>query len=186
MEKRSNHKTSLLILLGITLVLSAFWINSERSMSYPEPHEAMFANDKNLVLIPAYKLNNEALFFFIKDQQFFGAAKLNKGLFGWKQPLMAWDPMSDRSTYDIPGSLQGYGDYLVYGLIKNNDADYRIEVNEKDAVILPFAMLPPEKVKAYELEDLYLWYFESKEPLHHGRIEFLNRDTLELIERVDF
>ncbi|MEB1808558.1 MAG: hypothetical protein LPK26_14920 [Bacillaceae bacterium] len=69
--------------------------------------------------------------------------------------------------------MQGYGDYLVYGLIKNG-ADYRIEVNEKDAVILPFAMLPPEKVKANELENMYLWYYENEEPLHHGRIEFIN------------
>lgn len=155
MEKRRNHRTSLLILIGIILVLTSFWISSERSISYSEPHEAMLANDRELILIPAYKIDDEALFFFIKDQQFFGAAKVKKGIFGWKQPMMAWSPMSDRSSYEIPGGYQGYGEYLVYGLIKNG-ADYRIEVNEKDPVILPFAMLPPAEVKANHLENMYL------------------------------
>ena len=53
--------------------------NNGKSSSYLEPQDALLAMDSELLLVPAYKYNNEALFFFIKNEHNMGAFYVHKG-----------------------------------------------------------------------------------------------------------
>lgn len=64
----------------IVIFITVIWLFSEKSSSYSEPQEAILAAEKDLVLIPAYKINSNALFFFIKDKNNLGATYVGKGL----------------------------------------------------------------------------------------------------------
>ncbi len=50
----------------IVIFIIVIWLVSEKSSSYSEPQEAIFAVEKDLELTPAYKINSYALFFFHK------------------------------------------------------------------------------------------------------------------------
>ena len=81
--------------ISITIILMVFisffiWIMSEKSSSYSEPSEALFAIDQEMVLIPGYKKDDEALYFFIKDKNYFGATHVKRGIFGWKTGVLTW------------------------------------------------------------------------------------------------
>ena len=54
------------LMLVFLILIAVIWVTSAKSDSYSEPQEALFAIDNGLLLIPSYKINDKALFFFIK------------------------------------------------------------------------------------------------------------------------
>lgn len=86
---------------------------SEKSSSYSEPQEALL-DDKDMLLVPAYKMNGEALFFFIKDKNYLGATYVKEGLFGWKTGVLTWGSMGIKGYEKLSGS-SGHGDNLSMG-----------------------------------------------------------------------
>ena len=78
---------------------------------------------------------------------------------------------------------QGYGDNLIYGLIKNGD-ELIVKKNEDVAQMLNLEMLPRNIVEDYHLQDLYLWYIQSEEALEEGEIKLINKYSDEVIDEV--
>ncbi|NEY71409.1 aspartyl-tRNA synthetase [Bacillus mesophilus] len=179
-------KISLSILIVILITISLIWFIAEKSNSYSEPNEALLAIDKDLLLYPAYKRNGNALFFFIKDKNHLGATYVKKGLFGWKSGMLTYSPMDHKRNYEKLNGYQGHSDNLIYGLIKIKDGDEKyIKIDENNANLLSLEMLPSYIVEEYQLEDIYIWYFESDTALEVGEIKLMNKNTDEVIDTID-
>lgn len=72
LERSELMKRWLLSTLLVAVIIAIVWVLSEKPNSYSEPQEALFEIDNDLLLIPAYKLNDKALFFFIKNEENLG------------------------------------------------------------------------------------------------------------------
>lgn len=179
-------KKRLIISLSLLTMLIAFiWVMSEKSVSYSEPQEALFAIDNDLLLIPGYKLNGKALFFFIKNGNGLGTAYVKKSFFGWKAGALTWSPMDSDREYEKLNGSRGHGENLMYGLIRHGD-ERLVQINEERATILDLAMLPTKEIEKFRLEGLYIWYLESEQPLDGGEIKLLEKDTNREIDTNDF
>ena len=182
---KNKSRTSISITILLMVFISFFiWLMSEKSSSYSEPSEALFASDQDMVLIPGYKMNDEALYFFIKDKNYLGATYVKKGLFGWKSGVLTWGSSDFKASSDNLNSYSGHGDNLVYGLIKNGD-ERIIKMGEHEAKLLNLEMLPNSTVQEYQLQDMYIWYFESETALDRGEIKLLNKSTGEQLDAID-
>ncbi|MGF3104435.1 aspartyl-tRNA synthetase [Rossellomorea sp. DUT-2] len=171
-------------LLIVVIALSASWTYAEDQDSYTEPYQAIQAVDKGLQLIPAYKMGDESLYFFIKDKTNLGATVVRKGIFGWKSGVFTWGSMDPEREYKKLQGIEGHGEGLVYGLIRNGD-ERVVMVDDQEAKVLDLAMLSPSIVKEYQLEGLYLWYVESDKNLNAQQVKLLREDTREIIDSVD-
>ena len=99
-------------------------------------------------------MDNQRLFFlskstiiiniaFIKNTNNLGAAYVQKGLFGWKAEMLTWSPMDNERSYENLNGYQGYGENLIYGLIRQGN-ERLVQIGENHATILNLAaMLPP-------------------------------------------
>jgi hypothetical protein len=157
---------------------------SEKSSSYSEPSEALFAIDQEMVLIPGYKKDDESLYFFIKDKNYLGATYVKKGLFGWKSGVLTWGSSDFKVSSDSLNGYSGHGENLIYGLINNGDKRI-IKMGENEAKLLNLEMLPNSTVQEYQLQDMYIWYFESETALDRGEIKLLNKSTGEQLDAID-
>ncbi|WP_339215931.1 aspartyl-tRNA synthetase [Solibacillus sp. FSL W8-0372] len=182
--KQGSFKKAVNAFTVIAIFITVIWIISGKSNSYSKPQEAIFAVENDLVLIPAYKINRNALFFFIKDKNNLGATYVRKGLFGWKAEFLSWSPMDYERNYENLNGYQGHGENLIFGLIKDSD-DLLIQLGDKSAKILNLEMLPTEVVEEYQLAGLYIWYFEIDTALEEGKIRLINNTTEEVIEEID-
>ncbi|UZM97921.1 hypothetical protein OL548_23780 [Lysinibacillus sp. MHQ-1] len=73
--------------------------------------------------------------------------------------------------------LKGHSDSLIYGLIRNGDKQL-IKIGERYATILDLAViLPPSEVEKYQLDGLFIWYFESHTPPNEEEITRINKVT---------
>jgi hypothetical protein len=171
------------VLIIVFVTLTVIWVYSEAQDTYSEPQYAIQAIDKDLLLIPAYKINDESLYFFIKDKKNLGSVKVRKGLFGWKSGMFTWSQMDSKRKYEKLNGVQGYGENLLYGLIRNGD-ERVVTVDGHEAEILNLAMIPPSLLEEYNLEGLYLWYFESDDNLNHEQLMLLHRETHEIIQSI--
>ncbi|WRP07231.1 aspartyl-tRNA synthetase [Rossellomorea aquimaris] len=168
----------------VVIALTASWAYAEDQDSYTEPHKAIQAVDKDLQLIPVYKIGDESLYFFIKDKTNLGATVVRKGIFGWKSGMFTWGPIDlDREYVTLQG-IQEHGEGLVYGLIRNGD-ERVVTVDGHEASMVNLSMLSPSVVKDYQLEGLYLWYVESDKNLNNQQVKLLHKDTREIIDSVD-
>ena len=184
MSKNVFSKGSLIIFtLSFISVLLVYLFLSEISNSYSEPSEALLAADDNLVLIPAYKLDDDSLYFFIKDQENLGASFIHNGLFGWKAEDLTWSRFDTNIRNSQLNDFHGYEDDLIYGLIKNGD-ELIVKKDEDVARMLNLEMLPRNIVEDYHLQDLYLWYIKSDSALEKGEITLINKYSEEVIDVV--
>ncbi|MDE5415254.1 aspartyl-tRNA synthetase [Alkalihalobacterium chitinilyticum] len=177
------NKKQMMFMIGlfvIAIVIGGFMYD-EYQQSYPEPQQALFATDPNLILIPAYKIGNEALFFLFKEGKHLGAAQLKKGLLGWKPPMITYSPLGDVDAYDKLSGYQGYGGHLIYGLIPDGTR-YEVIVEEEPAGLLPLAMLPEDEVEELGLEGFYLWYYESGDTIRGGTIYLRDLNTGKIVD----
>ncbi|GKV70134.1 hypothetical protein NCCP2716_26320 [Sporosarcina sp. NCCP-2716] len=174
-----NRSGLITVAVAIVLVLGGVWIVA--SDAYGEPEEALAAYDPSLLLIPAYQLDDRALYFFINDRNGFGATYVRKGLFGWKNEFLSWSSLDQKRKYDGFGSVQGHGGTLVYGLTRHGE-EWRFEVDGEDAEILNLETLPAEQVQTYRLEGLSVWYAETEEQLDDPEIIYYEKETGEELE----
>ncbi|HZH59017.1 MAG TPA: aspartyl-tRNA synthetase [Metabacillus sp.] len=143
------------------------------------------ATEDDLLLIPAYYIEDEALFFFIKNRNTLGASFVDKGFFGWKAGTLTWSPMEDHYDEKLNG-YQGHGGNLIYGIIKGGEEEgFIVKVNENEANILNLAMLPAKVINQYQLENLYIWYFESDSAIEEGEIKLINKETNQEIDVIE-
>lgn len=181
-----KHSTILkyVFLFIVVIALTACWAYAEDQDSYTEPYQAIQAVDKDLQLIPAYKLGDESLYFFIKDKTNLGATKVRTGIFGWKSGLFTWGPLDPDRDYENLQGIQGHGEGLVYGLIRNGD-ERVVTVGDQEASMVNLSLLSPSVVKEHQLEGLYLWYVESDKNLNAQQVKLLRKDNREIIDSVD-
>lgn len=184
MEKNEflKFKKTKIIMLLICIVVICLIYNIKTS--YSKPQEAILSVENDLMLIPAYKNNNEALFFFIKDNNNLGASLVYSGLFGWKPSMLTWSPMDQIINYEKLTGFQGYGENLIYGVIKNVDGKI-IKVNEKEASILYMDMLPTDIVKKYKLDGLSIWYFKVDKGIEDAKVKLIDKSTTEVISSIE-
>lgn len=171
----------------VAIILAVVWVMVEKFDTYTEPPKALLAIDNELLLIPAYQMNDKALFFFIKDKDSLGAVYVRKGLFGWKAGMLTWSAIDNERHYDSDylNGTQGQDGSLLYGLIKNGD-DRIVQVNEEQAKMLNLATVGQENIEEYRLEELFIWYFEGDESITEGEIKLLDKDTGEELDPVNF
>ena len=188
MNKKSYSKLIISLAIFIFTFYCIAFLLSEKSDSYEEPHEAILANDiasdKDFLLIPAYKINGLALFFFIKDKNNLGAVYVDEGIFGWKAGMFTWSSYGKEIVSDKLSDIHGHGGNLIFGLIRDGDKRL-VTAGESNAKILNLAMLPPSVVKEYHLEGLYIWYFETDKSLNDGKIKLIDKKTGEELHSVD-
>lgn len=171
------------MLILMLFSLAYFWLQTEKSSSYPEPQDALNSLDKNRLLIPAYKLNDASLSFFIDDSNILGAAFVKKGLLGWKTGIITSSPIEEIEPRKING-FQGQDEHLIYGLILNEHNHY-VEVNGVRSALLDLeTMLKQSSVKEYELENISLWYYQSENPIEQGEIELYDQENSQLLDRI--
>lgn len=182
MKKLLQAKFSVSFIVIILLFFGFNWISTEKAISFSEPKEALLSLDPNLLLIPGYKVNDQSLYFFIKDKQELGVTFLHEGIFGWKTGEIRLTPIGEMKNDE---DYQVYDNFFVYGLSKNAE-NTLIKVNDKEAKILDLQMLEPSIVKEYGLEGMYIWYLESDIPLVDGKIEHLNKNTGEVTNSTKF
>jgi hypothetical protein len=182
MKKSSNFilLTSFLVLI----TLMSIWSLVEYQESFSEPNEAIYAENKDLLLIPAYKLGEESLFFFIKGKNNLGAVYAFKGLFGWKCGMLTSGPVDPKREFDRLEGYQAHGEKLIYGLFRKGDEQV-VTVDDQEANVLNLALLSPPVVKEYKLEDVYLWYFEKDSGVAYEQIKLVQKDTGEIIQSID-
>lgn len=187
MEKTTKTIISGTILTSILLFIFFAWFIPEKANSYSEPNEALSAFDSDLVLIPGYKMNNDSLYFFIKNNNSLGASYVREGPFGWKAGLLTWGPMGTNYEDGDLNGVQGHGETLIYGLVKNK-VDRYVEVNGKRVKMLNLKMLGDALLQKYGLEDVYLWYYESGKQLDEVtlKVELFDGETNELIDSLDY
>lgn len=189
MKKKSYTK----LIISLPVLIFAFYcivfLLFETSNSYKEPQEAILANDtaseNDFLLIPGYKVNGKALFFFIKDKNNLGAVYADKGIFGWKAGMFTWSEYDKEIGSDKLEDIHGHGGNLIFGLIRGGD-EHLVKINENNAKILNLVMLSPGIVEKFQLEGLYIWYFESDKPLNDTEIELVSKNTGEELYSVDF
>ncbi len=183
MNKKVMSKRIAVIILIFVFVF--IWGMGERASSYSEPSKALFAIDQDMELIPGYKMDDEALYFFIKDKNYLGATFVKKGLFGWKTGMLTWGSADFKVSSENLNGHSGHGENLIYGLIKNGD-ERIIKMGENEAKLLNLEMLPNSIVQEYQLQDMYIWYFESETALDSGEIKLLNKSTEEQLDSVNY
>ncbi|WP_285395451.1 aspartyl-tRNA synthetase [Lysinibacillus sp. fls2-241-R2A-57] len=184
MKQGSFKKNTGIAFAVIAIFIIVIWLISEKSISYSEPQEAILAVEKDLVLIPAYKINSNSLFFFIKDQNNLGVTYVREGLWGWKVEFLTWISMDKNRNYENLNGYQRYDENLIFGLIKDGD-DRLLQLDDKKATILNLEMLPTEVVEKHQLKGLYIWYFESDTALEEGTIKLINKATKEVIDEIN-
>ena len=180
-------KRWLLTTLLVAVIIVIVWVLPEKPNSYSEPQEALFEIDNDLFLIPGCKLNDKALFFFIKNEENLGSVYVQKRMFGWTADMLTWSPMASKRNYDSDSlnGFQGQGENLIYGLIKQGD-DRIVQVNDEQATILNLAMLPQDEIERFRLEGLYIWYLEIEEPLTGWEIKLMDKNTGQELDNADF
>ncbi|PIJ96211.1 hypothetical protein GAG94_02110 [Lysinibacillus sphaericus] len=91
--------------------------------------------------------------------------------------MLTWDPMDKERGYEKLDHLKGHSDSLIYGLIRNGD-EQLIKIGERYATILDLAVIPPpSEVEKYQLDGLFIWYFESHTPPNEEEITRINKVT---------
>ncbi|MBN8192967.1 aspartyl-tRNA synthetase [Bacillus sp. NTK074B] len=170
--------------LMVVIALTSLWAYAEHQDSYSDPHVAILSEDSKLLLIPAYKLGDESLYFIIKSKHNLGAVYAHEGLLGWKSGMLTWGPIDPDRKFDMLEGHKGHGDHLIYGLFKKGD-ERVVKVDDQQATILNLALLSPEAVKEYHLEDVYLWYFEKDPDRTYHQIKLVEKETDEDLQIID-
>ncbi|WP_409250576.1 aspartyl-tRNA synthetase [Bacillus sp. SCS-153A] len=172
------------ILFILVIAILGMWSIGEQQDSHMEPHQAIQATEEGLTLIPAYKGEDQSLYFFIKDRNNLGAVYVNKGIFGWKSGMLTWGPKGSMNNFDKLGGFQMHGENLVYGLIRLGQ-EQSVRVDEHEADLLNLAMLPSSVVQEHHLEGLFLWYFEMDDQSEYEQVKLLHKDTQEIIQLIE-
>lgn len=183
LKKASFAKIPVSLFMMIVIIVFVIWFLYEKSTSYSQPQEALSAIENDLWLIPASEQFDEALFFFIKDQNNLGATIVHEGLFGWKAGNLTWSSIDTKRNYEKLNGYQKHDENLIYGIIKDG-TNRQIKVNENDAHIVHL-LLPSNVIEDYQLEDLYIWYFESDSAIEEGKIKLINKQTQELLDSIN-
>lgn len=102
---------------------------------------------------------------------------------GWKAEYRAWSPIDSKRNYETLNSYQGYGDNLIYGIIKYNE-NLHIKMGGKNVKTINLETLPSNVVEEYQLENLSIWYFESDTPLDQEEIKLINKNTGQVLDAI--
>jgi hypothetical protein len=182
MGKLVQAKFSVIFFVILSLIIGFNWFTGEKAKSFSEPNEALLDLDKDLLLIPVYKENNVSLYFFMKDNDKLGATFLEHGIFGWKTSgNLRYFPIKEHKVYEKLDRYIVHDEYFVYGLI-NSNVEPLIKLNGTDAKIINLASLDSAEIKEYNLENMYIWYYESEMPIANGKIEMFNTQTGDQID----
>lgn len=181
---RSHSKLFIsLIVLGIILItVFTVWSISENKIFYEEPQKALLGENKDLILIPAYVTEDKALYFFIKDSNNLGAAKINNGLFGWKSDYLVWSTTTGTITDEKFNGYQTDGDEIIFGLMKNGQ-DFTVMADDIPAEKINLEVSLHNESVEMDLENVYLWYIESDNLSNIKELILVNQNTNEELDR---
>lgn len=178
------NKKSVTIVGIIVLVLAVIWLFYLKNTSYEKPKQAIRAAEENLTLIPAHQTDNQALYFFVKDDHKYGVTYAQKGMWGWKTRGIIWTKIhDDRNTSEKLTGYQEYEGQLMYGLLKNTK-NRAIYFNKQQATFLNLDELPKEVVKKYRLEGMAIWYLEHDAVIEKGVLRLVDTKTNKTIHRI--
>ncbi|KAA0957588.1 aspartyl-tRNA synthetase [Planococcus kocurii] len=181
---RSHSKLFILLLVSAVILITVFtvWSISENKISYEEPQKALLAENKDLILIPAYVTEDKALYFFIKDSNNIGTAKITNGLFGWKSDYLAWSTTTGTITDEKFNGYQIYGDEIIFGLMKNGQ-DFTVMADDIPTEKINLEVSLHNESVEMDLENVYLWYIESDNLSNIKELILVNQNTNEELDR---
>lgn len=182
MKNRSKLVISLIVLGVILITVFTVWAVSENKISYEEPQKALLAEDEDLFLIPAYVTQDKALYFFMKDSNNIGAAKINNELFGWKSDYLVWSTATGTIADEKFNGYQTYGDEIIFGLMKNGQ-DLIVMADDIPAEKISLEGSLYDESVEMNLENLYLWYIESDNLSNTKQLILVNQNTNEELDR---
>lgn len=177
---------SLFICLGLVFVI---WSMTEIAQSFDEPLEALQNTKQDMeVVIPAYKINDEALFFFIDQKNQLGTALLKEGIYGWKAGPVSTNPLGDeRLLVNELGNYHVYENSMIYGLLSDENGSLEVKINGGQARTLQVGgMLEKEIAQKYNLQNTILWYYQQDELIPEGGYVELLKDKVELVDEKGF
>ncbi|OHR67393.1 hypothetical protein HMPREF3291_10810 [Bacillus sp. HMSC76G11] len=175
----------LFICFGLAFVI---WSMTEISQSFDEPLEALQHTKHDMeVVIPAYKINDEALFFFIDQKNHLGTAFLKEGIYGWKASSISTNPLTDRPAESELLNYHFYGNSMIYGLLSDEKGSLEVKINGAEARTLQVGgMLEQEIAQKYNLQNTVLWYYQQDELVPGGGEVELLKDKVKLVDEKGF
>ncbi|MGM0897061.1 MAG: hypothetical protein ACQEV0_04125 [Bacillota bacterium] len=181
MKRHPKFFISFIILSTVFTVLFTIWSISKNQHSYEQPQEALLAEDGELVLIPAYKTQDEVLFFFMKNQYSLGAAMVYKNLFGWEADFLTWSTMNNITTEEKISGYQIHGGEIVFGLMKVG-GEHVMMVDQVPAITINLELMLPDESENELLNGLYLWYYETHDLANPKRLSLVDLNTNEELD----
>ncbi|KEZ50870.1 hypothetical protein [Metabacillus indicus] len=157
----------LFICFGLAFVI---WSMTEISHSYDEPLEALKQTKQDMeVIIPAYNINDEALYFFIDENDQLGTAFMKQGIYGWKTGAISASPQQEIKADQKLIDYHVYDNSMIYGLISDAEGSLEVNINGAPARTLEIGvMLEQEVAQKHNLQDKILWYYQQKDLMPEG------------------
>lgn len=165
------------------LILAIPFLIVEYQLSYSKPQEALYnesniqtdANFKVKQIIASRKLNDEAIIFFLNENESISVAFVYKGILGWKSGVLVHGSTPRLTNIDpsnfVTGHTIAFG-RVLYGLISSPEVK-AIQIEDRTATILPLEFyLKNEK----QIENLKLWYIISDHLNSNIKIDFVNQE----------
>ncbi|WP_271853922.1 hypothetical protein [Planococcus maritimus] len=177
-------KKRMLVLIGLVLVAALIIALVWSSNTVETAEQAVRDSDNDLVLTPVYELNGRALFFFIRDDDQFGAATAIESWFGWRLETRT---ESTIPTLDDPDRINNYAsheDGFVYGLFDPTDGRH-VQIGEMPAdQLLLGERFPAELLEETGLSKKAVWFTENAPEDRPLPLQLLDADGQEL-QRLD-
>lgn len=176
-----NHVKIKIGTLSIFLVVVVFpFLLVDYQLSFSDPYDAFSdAIDHQTDAVFTMKQmivsstgDNEAIYFFLNENESISVGFVTKGMFGWKSGLLA-SGSSSRVNVDAPFIKRSYtsaNDRVMYGVIASPEVS-RIQVGDQTATMLPldFYLQTAQKNKS-----VTFWYLISDHIDDLGEPVFLN------------
>ena len=133
----------------------------QTSDSADTAEQAVTESDDNIVLTPVYELNGQALFFFMRDNNSFGAATATETWFGWRLETKSESSIPSLDDPDRIDSYMSNGDGFIYGLFDAAD-ERSVQIGGMPADQLLLDERFPEDVLAESgLAGKAVWFTEN-------------------------
>jgi hypothetical protein len=161
---------------------------TEISISYDEPLEALKHTKQDMeVIIPAYNINDEALYFFIDKKNQLGTAIIKEGIYGWKAAAIAANPERKMKSNQKQIGYHVYENSMIYGLISEEDGPIEVNINGVLARTLPVGgMLEQDLVQKYNLQNKVLWYYQQDDLVPEGEGTGLLKNSVIVLNKKGF
>lgn len=170
----------MLVLIGLVLAAALIIALVWSSDTVETAEQAVRDGDSDLVLTPVYELNGRALFFFIRDDNNFGAATATESWFGWRLETRTEGTIPALDDPDRINNYMSHEDGFVYGLFDSADGRH-VQIGEMPAdQLLLGERFPIDLLEGTGLAGKAVWFTENAPEERPIPLQLLDADGQEL------